>query len=134
MAALTTYDAKDCTIKINNVYITQVGEDMVTGEKDEEFFTTSVGAQGDVVKSITNNDLGTITVTIQPTSPQKKFLFDLAKMKDTFPIWVANKALGERMGGTMANLKNYPSMERGAESQDLEFEFQVFDYTVEITD
>ena len=33
--ALTKYNAKDCTITVDGVYITQVGEDMVTFEKDE---------------------------------------------------------------------------------------------------
>lgn len=133
MASFTTYDAKSCTIMIDGVYITGLSEDMVSGEKDEEFFSTAVGAQGDVVRSNINNDLGTITLTVQTTCPQKAFLTSLAKRDDTFPIWVINKALGERMGGTMANLKNYPSIERGTEAGDMEFEFQVFDYTVEQT-
>lgn len=131
MAKITKYDAKDCTIMVNNVYITGLGEDMITGEKDEEFSTPSVGAQGDVIVNEVNNDLGTVTITIQPTSPQKKFLNSLAKRKDPFPIWCVNKALGERFGGTKARLKNYPSMERGAEASDMEYEFQVYDYTVE---
>lgn len=128
---MTTYDAKDCTVVVDNIFITGLGEDMVAGEKDEEFFEPIVGAQGDIVKSVTNNTVGTVTITIQPTSPQKKHLLDLAKRKDTFPIWITNKTLGERFGGTMANLKNYPEMARGAEAEDMEFEFSVFDYVVE---
>ena len=73
------YDAKNTTILVDGVYITGLGEDMVTGEKDEDLFETSVGAQGDVVKSVKNNSLGTITISIQTTSPQKKFLMSLAK-------------------------------------------------------
>ena len=49
------YDAKNTTILVDGVYITGLGEDMVTGEKDEDLFETSVGAQGDVVKSVKNN-------------------------------------------------------------------------------
>lgn len=128
---VTRYNAKDCTVTVNNVFITQLGEDMVTGEKDEEFFEAVVGAQGDVVKSEVNNTLGTVTVTVQVTCPQKKMLLGLANKSDTFPLWVTNKALGERFGGSMASLKNYPEMARGAEAEDMEFEFAVFDYTVE---
>lgn len=128
---VTRYNAKDCTVTVDNVFITQLGEDMVTGEKDEEFFEAVVGAQGDVVKSEVNNTLGTVTVTIQVTSPQKSHLLALALRQDTFPLWVTNKALGERFGGSMASLKNYPEMARGAEAEDMEFEFAVFDYTVE---
>ncbi len=128
---VTQYDAKDCTITVNNVYITGLGEDMVTGSKDEEFFSASVGAQGDVVVNETNNNLGTITLTVQATSPQKAYLISLAKQKEFFSIWVVNKGIGERMGGTKARIKNFPEFSQGAEAEDREFEIQVFDYTVE---
>lgn len=129
--AMTQYDAKDCTIVVNNVYITGLAEDMVTGEKDEEMFSTSVGAQGDVVVNETNNTLGTITLTVQGTSPQKGMLLDLARAGTVFPIWVTNPNIGERFGGSQARIKNYPSLEHGAELADREFEIQVFDYDVQ---
>ena len=129
--ALTQYNEKDCTIVVNNVFITGLGEDMVTGEKDEEMFTTSVGAQGDIVMNETNNSLGTVTLTIQGTSPQKGMLLDLAKAGTIFPIWVTNSSIGERFGGSKARIKNYPSLAQGAELDDREIEIQVFDYDVQ---
>lgn len=129
--AVTQYNAKDCTIVVNSVFLTGLSEDMVTGEKDEEMFTTSVGAQGDVVINETNNDLGTITVTLQGTSPQNSMMLDLAKAGTIFPIWVTNNSIGERFGGSKARIKNYPSLEHGAELSDREYEIQVFDYDVQ---
>jgi hypothetical protein len=128
---LATYDAKDTSIVVDNTYITGLGEDMISAEKDEDFFSTSVGAQGDVVKSQINNSLGTVTIYVQPTSPQKQFLLGLAKRTEPFPLWAVNKKLGERVGGTMANLISFPEFSRGAEAEDMEFVFQVFDLTVE---
>lgn len=128
---VATYDAKDTSIIIDSTYITGLGEDMISGEKDEDFFAASVGAQGDIVKSQINNSLGTVTVYVQPTSPQKSFLMNLAKRRDPFPLWCVNKSLGERMGGTMANLLTYPEFARGAEAEDMEFVFQVFDFVCE---
>lgn len=128
---IATYDAKDTSIVIDSTYITGLGEDMISAEKDEDFFTTSVGAQGDVVKSQINNNLGTVTVYVQPTSPQKQFLLGLAKRTEPFPLWAVNKKLGERVGGTKANLKTFPEFARGAEAEDMEFVFTVFDLTVE---
>lgn len=130
---VASYDAKDTSIVVDGTYITGLGEDMVSAEKDEDFFSASVGAQGDVVKSEINNSLGTMSVYVQPTSPSKKFLLALAKRKEPFPIWAVNKKLGERFGGSMANLLSYPSIERGAEAEDMEFTFQIFDLTVEAT-
>lgn len=128
---LATYDAKDTSIVVDSTYITGLGEDMISAEKDEDFFSTSVGAQGDVVRSMINNTLGTVTIYVQPTSPQKKFLLGLAKRTEPFPLWAINKKLGERVGGTMANLITFPEFARGAEAEDMEFVFQVFDLTVE---
>lgn len=129
----TVYNAKDCVITVDNTYITGLGEDMVTGSKDEDLFSVSVGAQGDALKSVTNNDLGQITLTVQPTCPQKKFLLSLMKKEEPFPIWVTNKKLGERFGGSYANILTAPEMARSAEASDMEFVFQVFDYVVEAT-
>lgn len=129
--AVATYDAKDTSIVIDGTYITGLGEDMISAEREEDFFTPSVGAQGDVVKSQINNPLGTISIYIQPTSPSKAFMLGLAKRTDPFPLWAVNKKLGERVGGTMANLLTFPEFARGAEAEDMEFVFQVFDLTVE---
>lgn len=125
------YNAKDTTVTVNGVNITGFGEDMLTIEKDEELFSTSVGAQGDVVKSEINNPLGSSTLTIQVTSPQYSMLIDLAKQSDPFPFWYTNKSLGERAGGTMANIKNFPEIARGSEAEDVEIEFQIFDLAIE---
>ena len=126
-----TYDAKDTSVVVDGTYITGLGEDMISVEKEEDFFAPSVGAQGDIVKSQINNSLGTMTITIQPTSPQKKYLLSLAKRTEPFPLWAVNKKLGERIGGTMANLKTMPEFSRGAEAEDMELEFQIFDLTID---
>ena len=131
--AVTQYDAKDTSIIVDSTYITGLGEDMITGEKDEDFFTASAGAQGDVVTSEINNPIGTVTIYVQVTSPQKAFLLSLAKRKEPFPVWAVNKKLGERFGGTKARMLKWPEMARGAEAEDMEFVFQVFDYDVEAT-
>lgn len=128
---IAQYDAKDTSIVVDGRYITGLGEDMIKAEKDEDFFETSVGAQGDVVTSEINNSIGTLTLYIQPTSPEKAFLLSLAKRKEPFPIWAVNKKLGERFGGTKARLKTFPELARGATAEDMELVFAVFDLDVE---
>lgn len=127
---IATYDAKDTTIVVDGTYITGLGEDMFTAEKDEDLHSASVGAQGDVVRSVINNSLGTVTIYVQPTSPQKSFLLNLAKRTEPFPLWMINKKMGESVGGTAANLLSLPEIARGAEAEDMEFVFQVYDLTV----
>lgn len=131
MALTSSYNAKDCTVTVNNVYITGLGENMISGSKDEEFFSPAVGAQGDVIINEVNNEMGTIELTVQATSPQKGYLLQLARERTMFSIWAVNKTIGERMGGTRARIKNYPDLSNGTEAEDRTFEIQVFDYTVE---
>ena len=127
---ITTYNAKDCVITVNDTYITGLGEDMVSGEKEEDNVSAGVGAQGDVVVNEVNNDLGTITLTVQGTSPQVGYLIDLCNTKELFSIWVNNKSIGTKFGGTKAIMKKTPNLEHGAELSDIEFEISVLDYTV----
>ncbi len=129
--AVKQYDPKDCVITVGGVYITGLGEDMVSCGKDEDNFSTSVGAQGDVVVNKSHNRLGTITITVQGTSPQKSYLLGLANSGRMFDVWVINKSIGEKCGGSRAMMKKPPDLEQGAELADREFEIQVFDYTAE---
>lgn len=132
MANVTRYNAKDCTVMIDDVNVTGLGEDMISWEKDEAYFETSVGAQGDIVKSEINNSLHTLTLTLQPTSPQLKYIMSLRGKSDTFPVWVVNKALGLRIGGTQANIIEMPEISLGAEAEDVEITICVFDGTTEL--
>ena len=125
--AVTRYNAKDCSVVIAGTYITGLGEDMISWEKEEAYFEPVVGAQGDIIKSEINNDIHNLTVTVQPTCPQLGFLLNLAKRSATFPVWVINKSLGIRVGGTMANVMESPEIALGAEAEDVEFTFCVFD-------
>lgn len=126
---LTRYNAKDCTVTVDGTYITGLGEDMITWEKDEAFFESSVGAQGDIVKSTINNDIHKMGITVQQTSPQYGFLINLAARSDEFPVWVTNKALGITVGGTLASLEELPEVALGATAEDVTFSFAVFDGT-----
>lgn len=128
---VTRYNANDCTITVNGVYITQLGEDMVSFSKEEAYFEPIVGAQGDIVKSEINNSIHTLTITIQSTSPQKEMLLGLLGTQENFPVWVTNKTLGERFGGSMAAIQEAPEISRGAEAEDMEFTICVFDGVVE---
>ena len=127
MANVTRYNAKDCSIVVDGVFITGLGEDMISWEKEEAYFEPVVGAQGDIVKSEINNSIHNLTLTVQITSPQTQYLLALKDRTDPFPVWVINKSLGIRVGGEQANVAEAPEISLGAEAEDLEFTFVVFD-------
>ncbi len=125
------YNAKDCVITFNDVAITCLGEDMVTGEKDEDNFETTVGAQGDVAISEVNNTLGTVTLTVLPNCPQKAMLIEACNNGTIAPLWIKNPSIGERFGGTQARVIKAPKSDHGKTVSSREFQFKVFDYIVE---
>ena len=121
------YNAKDTSIVVDGVYITGLGEDMWSFEKEEALAENVVGAQGDIVRSEINNSIYNATIIVQPTSPQANYLFSLKDRTEPFPLWMINKALGRREGGSMAMLTEMPEDALGAEAEDLEFVFTVYD-------
>lgn len=126
-----TYNPNDTTVTVDGVFLTGMGEDMIEFEFDEERFETVVGAQGDVVVNETNNKLATMTITLQPSSPQFAMCLDYARKGTVFPVWGVNKSIGERFGGTKARFKNSGGANYGQSLEDRSFEIQVFDGTHE---
>ncbi len=127
MANITSYNAKDCSVIVDGVYITGLGEDMIAIEKDEALAENIIGAQGDIVRSEINNSIYNITVTVQVTSPQLKHLLSLKNSQDFFPAWVVNKALGVRAGGSKAKILEMPEISLGATAEDVEVGICVYD-------
>lgn len=130
----TRYNAKDTTVSIDGVNITGFGEDMVSIEKEEALAENVVGAQGDVVRSEINNSIYNITVTVQPTCPQLPHLMSLKDRTEAFPIWINNKSLKIKAGGTKGYVTEMPEIALGAEAEDIEFSFTVLDGDITTTE
>ncbi len=125
-----TYDASLVTVIVEGRFLTGFDEgEMVSWEKDEENFSTKIDAQGNTATAVVNNTLGTITIPLNQTSPDLKFMKNLANTKKEFPIWVQSPT--EKIGGTRAMVKKTPDGSFSDETEAREFEIQVFDYTDE---
>lgn len=123
-----TVDSRDTSVVIDGQFITGFAEgSYVEWEKDEDNFSAKVDAFGDVGVAITNNTLGTITITLSQTSPSLALIKRLANSRKKFPVWVTTP--DEKVGGTEAMIKQTPSGGLSDEIEDREFEIQVFDYT-----
>ncbi len=127
MANFSRYNAKDCSVTVGGVYITGLGEDMVSIEKEEALAENVVGAQGDIIRSEINNSIYNITITVQITSPQFSYLMSLKDATTPFAVWVINKALKLSAGGSKAFISEMPEIALGAEAEDVEFVFTVYD-------
>lgn len=124
---VSRYNAKDCTVLINGVYLTGLAEEFITWAKKEALFEPEVGACGDVVKNEINDTLHEMTVTVQATSPQVPMLLALKNSAETFPAWCINKSLGLKMGGAMASIEEMPEITFGKTAGNVAVKFCVFD-------
>lgn len=127
MPNYSKYNAKDWSLQLGGRYITGFDEDMFTWEKDEALGEYAVGAQGDAMFNETNNDLHTLTVTLQPTSPSVNYMFELLNNREEFPVLGLNKKMGRSFGGEHGRITEAPSIEAAAEGNPLEFVIQVAD-------
>ena len=132
MPNIARYNAKDTTVIVDNVYITGLGESMVSLSKEEAVSELIVGAQGDIVKSEINNDIHTLTLTVQPTSPQLSHLISLKDRKNCFPVWVINKEMGVTLGGSQACINEMPEISLGASAEDIEITFSILDGSMKV--
>ncbi|MEK4196662.1 phage protein [Paenibacillus sp. FSL L8-0323] len=131
MSEPKTYDPKDVTAIVGGVFLTGFAEDLVTVAKDEENFSTKVGAQGDVVRTKVNNPLGTITITLQCTSPQVPYLDGLGNSGKLVPLSVVYSGTPKETNiATQAYLKKPSDREYGAEAGDRSYEFQCLDLSM----
>ncbi|GKU78563.1 phage protein [Paenibacillus sp. L3-i20] len=123
-----TYDPKSVSVIIQNVHLTGFGESMVEIEKDEDNYETSVGAQGDVVRTKINNKLGTITLTLQPTSPQVSFMDNLANTGDLVPVTVIYAGQPKEITAATQCYVSKPGARKYANSiEDREYEIKCLD-------
>lgn len=97
------YDASKITTLIDNKTVTGYKKgSFVTANKDEENVTAESNAHGEVIFSRNNSGLGTVTITLNQTSPFVKILNNYANTNTAFPIWVDDPTNKERRGGTEA--------------------------------
>ncbi len=130
---VTSYDAKDVSVIVGGVYLTGFAEGtFVSYEKTEDNYAISVGAQGDPARAKVNNPLGTITVTLQQTSPQVSYLNNLARSGKIIEARVIHKGSNtEKVGGTQCFILKEAAGEFSNEISSREFTIQIMDYSLE---
>ena len=58
---------------------------------------------------------------------QLKYLLSLKDKAEATEVWVINKALGVRAGGTQGYISEMPEISLGASAEDVEISFAVYD-------
>lgn len=121
MAELKTYDAKRINITIGSHTVKGYAEDtFISIEPDGDGTAAQAGADGEVARSLSNNPLHTITLTLQQTSDTNDYLSDLLKRDrasgggGVVPLQVLDLRGTSLFAASQAWVVNWPTIENGS--------------------
>lgn len=105
------------------------GDDVVNIELDEDLFSKSVGAKGDVVRTQTNDNSCTITIRLHQTSSSNAdltvaYLADRNTGANVQPMIINDKEGGETYIINNAWISRFPTVTRGQNPNNMEWVFQ----------
>ncbi len=127
---MRTFDPKDVNVIVDGMFLTGFAEGtFVNCEKEEDGWEPYVGAQGDVVRAKNAHPIGTITATLEHTSPSNGFLSGLARSDRTFAAFMVDQ--GNRrvtIGGSKCWIQKDADEERGDNPSEVEWVIVVADY------
>lgn len=120
------YNIKDTNVIINGIFMTGYSDDSkVSIEKNEDDISTYVDTDGNVTYAEQTDESGTMTVSLNQTSPSLPFLSKLRKSKKTFPVSIIDSNTGRyKNGGNKCRIVKMPDREWGKEIAGVEV--QVF--------
>ena len=129
MPQVRTYDAKRIAIIIGSHIVSGYAEDtFISMEPSGEGTVSKAGADGEIARSMSNNTLHRVTITLQATSPSNDYLSDLlARDRASGGAGVVPFSLTDLRGTTLvaasqAWVVNSPTVEYGAEVGEREWE------------
>ena len=96
-----TYDPKQFLVIMGGVPINGFADGtFISIERDEDTFTKTVGADGCVTRSKTNNKAATVTITLLQTSPSNDYLSGLHKLDEEANLGVVDILVKDLNGTT----------------------------------
>lgn len=128
MSQVRTYDAKRVVITIGSHTVTGYAEDTFINIEPEGDGTTAVsGADGEVARSLSNNPLNTITLTLQQTSPSNGILSTILTLDKAggklgiLPFTVRDLRGNTVFAASQCWVTNFAAIEFGSEIGDREW-------------
>lgn len=124
------YDPRDVNVIVDGEFLTGFAEGtFVSCEKEEDGYETYVGAQGEVTRSRNAHPIGTITVTLEHTSPSNNTLNRRANSGAIFPASMVDRnSRRATIGGSECWIQKPADEERGDEVSEVEWVIVVADY------
>ncbi len=128
---MKNYDPKNVAVTVGGTVMTGFAEGtFITCEKEEDNYTTVVGADGTTTRARVNNEIGNITITLKSTSPSNFILSNYARSRETRSIYVSDRNQDSRVfaGGRTGWVMKPAPVSRGSDVENVEWTLQVSDY------
>lgn len=130
------FDPRDVSVVVDGEDLVGFAEGtFVSTEKEEDTWGYHVGAQGDVTRARNAHPIGTITVTLEQTSPSNRTLNRLSRQRETFPAEVVSRQENNvTIGGSKCWIQKPADFEfqGGGETSSIEWVIVVADYEQKI--
>ena len=124
--AVKTYDAGQVSVIVGTSAIKGLAEGtFVAIARDEQLYTKQVGADGEVTRAKTNNNSGTITITVQQASDGNDILSAIANAGSVVPITVVDGSGRTVAFGESAWVQDLPDVEFGRDAAEREWVIDV---------
>ena len=105
MSKLYAFDPAQVNVTVMGQTIVGFGEEKVTVERSNPGWELTVGADGDATRVKSNDLSGTITITLQQTSPSNNLLSTLFEIDDQDDSGVVNCLIKDNKGFTYVEAK-----------------------------
>lgn len=136
MSTFNQYSPSNVTLSFSDLDVNGFAEGtFIEVEREEDGFTTYVGALGDVCRTRNLNRLSKITVTLMATAPINSVLATLAQIDEddateVYPIMVKDSSGEMLCVGAEAWIMKRPKIERGKEAGTIQWVFMVANLTI----
>lgn len=123
------HNFKHTQVIVNNAIITGFADgDAIQSEANEDKWTQSVGAGGDVTYNESNNDTGLVTLTLKPSSSSIPVLKALYKSREPFNVLIHDTENNVRVTGENCRIQKWPAFTRAEEESGVEIPILVAKY------
>lgn len=133
-----TYDAKRVYITFGPVIIVELAPgSFVTAARDEQAFTKQIGATGEGARSKSNNNAGTVKITLMQTASTNELLTALAKLDEVsnqgvYPLMVKDGNGTTLIASPGAWIQKLPDVEFAVEAGTREWTFDTDQLEMEV--
>lgn len=111
--ALSTYDPKEIIVNVNGQIITGFSEDMVTVTRAEDAIIDEIGADGEVVRILSNDRRGNISISLLPQTAANLIFSVLANADEltggsVFPVLIKDNRGNDLHAGAECWVQKQP--------------------------